>query len=171
MSKIVIALALAIASPTTADEAVQRFVDILILGALQPPHHCEMEVIKPPNQLSYWTVVFINRRPNAFFAIDTGFSGSLSIPRAYSEGLVANGTIDTRLDRRGSDVTSRLADGSLVTEPTILLREIILPGCRVFSNVVAAISDGGIPLIGEGVLSRFRSASIDHVKMRLILDP
>jgi predicted aspartyl protease len=155
------------------DKATHRAaLDIAIYAAtMTPPHRCHVPLTGPIDALSYWVGVIINRTDIPVFAVDTGFTGSLTIPRGFIDALRADGTL-TKLDRNGPLVTSTLADGSEITEETIIVREIILPGCRAFHNVHAIITpDGSTPLLGQGILSSFSSAGIDHKERSLILVP
>jgi predicted aspartyl protease len=128
-------------------------------------------MVKATDELSYWVGVIINRTSVRLFAIDTGFTGSLVIPRGFLDSLRADGSI-TRLDLSGPPVTSTLADGSEIIQETIIVREIILPGCRAFRDVRVIISPtGSVPLLGQGILSKFSSAGIDQREHSLVLVP
>jgi hypothetical protein len=143
----------------------------IALATRTPPHRCFVPVIKPTDELSYWVPVIINRAGGPLFAIDTGFTGSLVIPRGFLDLFHSRGYL-TKLDRNGPPVRSTLADGSEIVQETIIIREIILPGCRSFLNVRALISPAGsTPLLGQGILSRFSSAGIDHKENGLVLVP
>jgi hypothetical protein len=99
----------------------------IAIATRTPRHRCFVPLIKPAGELSYWVPVIINRAGAPLFAIDTGFTGSLQIPHTFLDYLRTKGYL-TKLDRRGPPVTSILADGSEITQETIIIREIILPG-------------------------------------------
>jgi hypothetical protein len=157
-----------VCAPNVPQASVDRAID----GATRtPPHRCFLRARKSPNEASYWAPIIINRAIVTWFMIDTGFTGSLVIPRDYFDQQRALGSLTT-LDPVGPPVTSILADGSETSEPTIIIREIILPACRAIRNVRATISPtGSEPLLGQGILSRFSAVSIDHKRGSLVLVP
>jgi len=152
--------------------AVRRALDMAIAIATKtPPHRCSVPIIKPTSQKSFWAGVIINRVGVILFAIDTGFTGDLVIPGGFLSMLRAGGYL-TKRDADGPPITSILADGSEVTQRTVIIREIILPGCRALTNVHAIISPSGAePLLGQGILSRFAFAGIDQEEGVLVLVP
>src|SRR5215469_4181112 len=152
--------------------AVKRALDMAIAIATKtPPHRCSVPIIKPTSQKSFWAGVIINRVGVILFAIDTGFTGDLVIPGGFLSMLRAGGYL-TKRDADGPPITSILADGSEVTQRTVIIREIILPGCRALTNVRAIISPSGAePLLGQGILSRFAFAGIDQEEGVLVLVP
>lgn len=156
--------------PRESDHIASR--DLAIFMATKaPPHRCFVPIVKATGENSYWVPTIINRKSSPVFLIDTGFTGSLVLPRGYLDGARADGTL-TQLDRSAPPVTSTLADGSETTEETIIIREVVLPGCRAFRNVRAIISPTGAPpLLGQGILSRFSSAGIDRKETSLVLVP
>jgi predicted aspartyl protease len=173
LGKLTVVALLSAAAPANAESHTDKAgLDFAIFTATKtPPHRCFVPIVKPIDELSYWVPVIINRADSPLFAIDTGFTGNLLIPRGFLDLLRKKGDL-TKLDRSGPSVTSTLADGSEITQETIIVREIILPGCRAFSNVRAIISPAGsIPLLGQDILSRFSSAGIDHKEGGLILVP
>jgi predicted aspartyl protease len=163
--EVAVALLLAAAPASSEDPTNKAARDLAIfLATKTPPHRCFVPIVKTTDGFSYWVPIIINRADIPVFLIDTGFSGSLVIPRGFLGDLRANGTLPP--------VTSTLADGSEITQDTIIVREIILPGCRAFANVRAIISPSGSdPLLGPGILSRFSSAGIDHKELGLVLVP
>jgi predicted aspartyl protease len=165
--------ALLCASSATAEEAdVKAGLEMAIAIATKtPPHRCFVPIIKPTDEQSFWVPVIINRAGAIFFIVDTGFTGDLVISRSFLDMLRTVGYL-SKLDRNGPIVKSTLADGSEITQQTVVIREIILPGCRAFTNVLAIISPAGSsPLLGQGVLSRFQYAGIDQTEGGLILVP
>jgi predicted aspartyl protease len=175
ISKVATAVAAALLWTSFAnaeDPAVRAAMDMAIAIATKtPPHRCFVPIIKPTDEQSFWVPIIINRAGSIVLNIDTGFTGSLLIPRGFLDKLRADRWL-SKLDRDGPLVTSTLADGSEVTQQTIVVREIILPGCRAFTNVRAIISAAGsAPLLGQGILSRFRYAGVDQAEGGLILVP
>jgi len=103
--------------------------------------------------------------------VDTGFTGSLAIPRSIVDDLRSRGVL-TNGDSSGPPVTSTLADGSKIIQESVIVREVILPGCHAFRNVPVIISPtGSVPLLGQGILSRFSSTAIDQKEHSLVLIP
>jgi hypothetical protein len=169
----VVALALLAVAPADAEDPTNKAARdfAIFLATKTPPHRCFVPIVKTTDGFTYWVPIIINRAGIPVFLIDTGFSGSLQIPRGFLDSLRTSGDL-TKLDRKGPPVTSTLADGSEITQDTIIVREIILPGCRAFANVRAIISPSGSdPLLGQGILSRFSSAGIDHKELGLVLVP
>ena len=144
---------------------------VAILGAMMPPHRCRVPLRKVNDELSYVVPTIINRNYGPVAIVDTGFTGSLVIPRSIVDDLRARGVL-TNGDSSGPPVTSTLADGSEIIQETIIVREVILPGCHAFRNVPITISPtGSVSLPGQGILSRFGSAAIDHKEHSLVLVP
>jgi predicted aspartyl protease len=144
---------------------------VAILVAMMPWHRCYVPLRKVNGELSYVVPVIINRDYGPVVIVDTGFTGSLAIPRSIVDDLRAKGVL-TNGDNSGPPVTSTLADGSKIIQETIIVREVILPGCHAFRNVPVIISPtGSVPLLGQGILSRFGSAAIDHKENSLVLVP
>ena len=142
-----------------------------ILTAMMPPHRCFVPMVKTTDELSYVIPIIINRNYGPTFIVDTGFTGSLAIPRSFVDDLRTRGVL-TKDDRAGLPVTTTLADGSEIIQETIIVREIILPGCRAFRHVRVIISPtGSVPLIGQGILSNFSSSAIDQRAHSLVLVP
>ena len=138
-----------------------------IVAHTQPPRRCVIDMHRSDDN-SYWLPTLINGRLGGMFVLDTGFSGALVIPRSFLNHF-ADGTI-TVLDRPGPRIGGVLADGREVVQDSIVIRDFTLPFCRAFRDVVAGISDGGTPLIGQAILSLFRATSIDHENSVLVLD-
>jgi predicted aspartyl protease len=144
---------------------------VAILGAMMPPHHCFVPMVKVIGELTYVVPIIINRQYGPAFVVDTGFTGSLAIPRSVVDDLRARGVL-TKGDSSGPPVTTTLADGSEIIQETIFVREIILPGCRAYRNIRVTVSPtGSVPLLGQGILSTFSSAAIDHKEHSLVLVP
>jgi hypothetical protein len=139
-----------------------------IVAHTQPPRRCVIDMHRSDDN-SYWLPTLINGRVGGMFVLDTGFSGALVIPRSFLNHFIADGTI-TVLDRPGPRIGGVLADGREVVQDSIVIRDFTLPFCRAFRDVVARISDGGTPLIGQAILSLFRATSIDHENSVLVLD-
>jgi hypothetical protein len=95
-----------------------------ILWALGPPHRCFVLLgrRREGSSESYWVSLIINRHsgfPHSGWAlVDTGFTGSLSLPSDVVEFLRANEWL-TALDRPGPPNVVVLADGSERIEPTL----------------------------------------------------
>lgn len=155
------------------DSAVGAFSEdptlgVAIFAATLPPHRCFVPMVKD-REPSYWVPTIINRAYGPVVLIDTGFTGSLQIPRSMLELLRAKGEL-TDLDRNGPPILVSLADGSEAIQETVIIREVILPGCRAFQNVRAIISpNGSDPLLGQGILSTFSSHGIDNKEHSLVL--
>jgi hypothetical protein len=115
---------------------------LAIFGAMMPPHRCSVPMVKTTGELSYVVPIIINSDYGPAFIVDTGFTGSLAIPRVFVDDLRARGVL-TKDDSGGPPVTTTLADGSEIIEETIMVREIILPGCRAFRNVRVIVSPTG----------------------------
>jgi hypothetical protein len=142
-----------------------------IVAHTQPPRRCVIDLhTSDKGGVSYWLPTLINGRLGGMFILDTGLTAALVIPRSFLSHFIADGTI-TALDQPGPKKRAVLADGSEVVEETVIIRDFALPFCRAFYNVVAIISNGGAPLIGQGILSLFRAATIDHENSVLVLDP
>ena len=143
---------------------------LAILNAMMPPHRCYVPMVKS-REPSYWVPTIVNRASGPVVLIDTGFTGSLQIPRSMIELLRSKGEL-TDLDRSGPPVITTLADGSEAIQETVIIREVILPGCRAFRDVRVIISpDGSDPLLGQGILSTFSSHGIDNKEHSLVLVP
>jgi hypothetical protein len=140
-------------------------LDLAIYAATRmPPHQCWHRLGHTIGEPTYLYPLIINRALGGLFAIDTGFTGNLTIPRNQVKYLRDEGIL-TKGDSSGPLITSTLADGSEITQETIIIREIILPGCRAFRNVRATVSPANtVPLLGQGILSQFSSVAIDHSK-------
>ena len=170
---VAVAVVLLTAAPVNAEGPTDKTaLEMAIATATRtPPHRCFVPIIKANDEASYWVGVIINRTDTFLFLIDTGFTGSLLIPRGFLNLLRTDGAL-TKLDRNAPPIRSTLADGSEITQETVIVREIILPFCRAFSNVRAIVSRAGSsPLIGQGILSNFSSAGIDQREGGLILVP
>ena len=136
-----------------------------------PPHHCLIPMVKVIGELTYAVPIIINRQYGPAFVVDTGFTGSLAIPGSFVDDLRARGVL-MKGDGVGLPVTVTLADGSEIVQETIIVREIILPGCRAFRDVRVIISPtGSVPLLGQGILSKFSTAGIDQREHSLVLVP
>jgi hypothetical protein len=113
----------------------------------------------------------VSKRITIKVMVDTGFSGVLSLPRPLVNYLRANNLINDRYNI-GEKITSQLADGSVV-ENNILytVGEVAFTGCDVVATLVPIIitNDGATPLIGQEILSSYKSATIDHQNLQLIL--
>jgi hypothetical protein len=101
--------------------------------------------------------------------IDTGFAGALSLPRALVNYLRANNVID---DRSRYKITSLLADGSEVESAVVYVAgRAAFTGCTTatFYSPIIVTGDQAFPLIGQGILSWYASATIDRENLTLVL--
>jgi hypothetical protein len=172
LSSIVLSVVLLAAMPARSQELPDMRSAIARAASAahtMPPHRCVIDMHRSDGN-NYWMPTLINGRLGGMFMLDTGFSGALVIPRSFLNDFLADGTITT-LDQPGPKKRGILADGREVIQDSIVIRDFALPFCRAFSDVVARISDGGSPLIGQAILSLFRATSIDHENSLLVLDP
>ena len=111
--------------------------------------------------------VLINNTITLNFTVDSGAS-DVSIPADVVSTLVRSGTIEDS-DFIGTK-TYVLADGSKVPSRTFRIRSLKV-GDRVFENVDGSVApkDGSL-LLGQSLLGRFKSWSIDNTKHALIFE-
>lgn len=102
LGKLTTVALLTAAAPANAESRADKAgLDLAIfLATKTPPHRCFVPIVKPIDELSYWVPVIINRAGTNLFAIDTGFTGSLAIPRGFLDSLRNEGDL-TKLDRSG----------------------------------------------------------------------
>jgi len=145
-------------------------VDIeLARQGTRQPHHCSIPIVKLDDDVG--VPVFINESDWLLVQVDTGYSGELQVPADWLPRLYAHGWL-TKADMAGPITHARLADGRVVEQTTIIAREVILRACQAFYRVKIDIAPAGADgLIGEGLLSRFRLAGIDHQSSTLELEP
>jgi predicted aspartyl protease len=129
---------------------------------------------------SYWASITLSssfraavqKRITIKVLVDTGFSGALSLPRPLVNYLRANSNVINDHYNINGKTTTQLADGSIV-ENNILYTsgEVAFPGCERVGILVPIIiaNDGATPLIGQELLSAYKSANIDHENLQLIL--
>jgi hypothetical protein len=101
--------------------------------------------------------------------VDTGFSGALSLLRPLVNYLRTNNLIDEYSDEK---ITTQLADGSVVENNIFYSAgEVAFTGCARVATLVPIIitNDRATPLIGQEILSAYKSANIDHENLQLIL--
>jgi hypothetical protein len=123
---------------------------------------------------SYWASVTLSSAgalSGATFEgmIDTGFTGGLSLPRSLVNYLRAKNVIS---DRYRSKITTRLADGSTVENDVAYAADwVSFTSCTgvTFLSPIIVAGDQAVPLIGQGVLSRYASAAIDRENLTLVL--
>lgn len=100
------------------------------------------------------------------FVIDSGAS-TVVVPADVLDGMMRAGTVvhDDLLGKKNF----RLADGSIVASQTFRIRMLRI-GDRQIENVVAGVSKAKGPLLlGQSILGRFRSWSIDNERYLLVL--
>jgi hypothetical protein len=111
--------------------------------------------------------VVINGALTLNFTIDSGAS-DVSIPADVVLTLMRTGTL-LASDFLGTQ-NYRLADGSTVPSKTFRIRTLKV-GDRVLENVTGSMSGvGGVPLLGQSFLRRFKSWSIDNQRQVLVLE-
>lgn len=110
--------------------------------------------------------VLINDTLKLNFVVDSGAS-DVSIPANVARTLMSTGTINES-DFTGS-ANHRLADGSIVSSRTFIIRSLTV-GDRTVTNVRASIARANAHLLlGQSFLNRFRSWSQDNVSHELVL--
>jgi TPR repeat protein len=115
----------------------------------------------------YVVPVTINGMLTLDFTLDSGAS-DVSIPSDVVMTLMRTGTI-TKADFLETQ-TYELADGSTMPSQTFRIRSLIV-GDRVLENVVGSVAPAkGSLLLGQSLLSRFKSWSIDNQRQVLVLD-
>jgi predicted aspartyl protease len=108
----------------------------------------------------------LNGAVAANFVVDSGAS-LVSIPENVIQALRAAGKLSD--SDFTSEVTSKLADGSVVKSKVFVLRQLAV-GNRVLENIPAiAAPSKGVPLLGQSFLQRFSSWSIDNERKVLLL--
>jgi predicted aspartyl protease len=115
---------------------------------------------------SYWANVEINRAASSPFLVDTG-AEDFVIPFGLFEGLVEAGAL-TPGDTLGGPVPIGVAGGATTVGATVNIREVRV-GDWVARNVAAVIVPGGDPLLGQSVLSRFGSVTVDYQRQVLVM--
>lgn len=112
--------------------------------------------------------VVINGAITLNFAVDSG-AADVSIPLDVFSTLKRTGTI---ID---SDILGQktyvLADGSKSQSVQFRIRSLEV-GDRILENVTGSVApSGGMLLLGQSFLSRFKAWSIDNVEHKLVLEP
>ncbi|WP_430649978.1 retroviral-like aspartic protease family protein [Bradyrhizobium tropiciagri] len=115
---------------------------------------------------TFYVPALINDTLKLNFVVDSGAS-DVSIPADVAQTLMRTGTINES-DFTGS-TNHRLADGSIVSSRTFIIRSLKV-GDRTVTNVRASIARANAPLLlGQSFLNRFRSWSQDNVTHELVL--
>ena len=111
--------------------------------------------------------VLVNNAITLNFVLDSG-AADVSIPEDVFRTLIRAGTI-TREDVLGMKAYT-LADGSTRTHQTFRIRSLTL-GNRVFHDIIGTASaiDGPL-LLGQSLLGRFKSWSIDNQRRALVVE-
>jgi predicted aspartyl protease len=117
---------------------------------------------------SYLVPASINHSAPVLFLLDTG-ADSLVIPLDMYTKLVSQGALGSGDQLVGKSI-SGLAGGSTTTGYEITIREVNIGG-HILTDVAATIFPGGLPLLGQSVLSRFGNLTIDRRRDVLILAP
>jgi clan AA aspartic protease (TIGR02281 family) len=100
------------------------------------------------------------------FTLDTGAT-SVSIPQGVADQLIAAGKLAPADYRQ--DVTVHLADGSKIQKRIYMLRSVTIGG-RTVADVECTVGGSGTSmLLGQSVLRRFKSWSIDNARNVLVL--
>jgi clan AA aspartic protease (TIGR02281 family) len=112
--------------------------------------------------------VEINGAITLDFAVDSG-AADVSIPLDVFSTLKRAGTV------RDTDIlgqrTYGLADGSKSQSVTFRIRSLKV-GDRVLENVTGSVApSGGMLLLGQSFLGRFKAWSIDNARHKLVLEP
>jgi predicted aspartyl protease len=111
--------------------------------------------------------VTIDNVVQARFVLDSGAS-DVSVPEDIVQFLLVTGTLRST-DLLGHQ-TYRLADGSIVSAPTFRIRSVRV-GNRIVENVTGSIAVGQRNfLLGQSLLSRFRSWSVDNERKLLVIE-
>lgn len=113
-----------------------------------------------------YLAVKINGGPTFDMIVDTGCSGVL-ISIKEAQYLAQSGLL-TREDYRGNALSS-IADGSIVENMVFNIKEMIIGGKIVCSNVDVTVSNNiSAPmLLGNGVFDRISSFSIDNANKQI----
>jgi len=112
--------------------------------------------------------VLINDKIPLDFVIDSGAS-DVSVPADLVSTLIRTGTLVTA-DFTGTQLYV-LADGSKVPSQTFRIRSLKV-GDLVLNDVAASVASAkGSLLLGQSILGRFKSWSIDNVRQVLVLGP
>lgn len=140
------------------------FVFFLLLLAAVPAIATEISLVQQGGV--YMVPVRINNVLTLPFVLDSGAS-EVQIPADVAQRLLHAGTI--RKEDFIAGRIYRLADGSQVKSERFMIRQIQI-GDQVVENVTASIgSVQSAPLIGQSLLSRFPTWSLDNRRHRLIL--
>ena len=140
------------------------FCFLLPLFNAAPVGAAEVQLVK--NGGVFEVPVRVNGVITLNFIIDSG-SASVQIPADVALTLLRTGTISEEDFLPGAVYT--LADGTRVTSPRFMLRRLEIAGHTV-SNVEASIgSVEGSLLLGQSMLNRFATWSLDNRRHLLIL--
>lgn len=136
-------------------------------GAPPPAAGAAAEVIPLiPHGRNFTVPVVINGAARIELLIDSG-STDVVLP-AQAVLVMLRAGIVSESDFIGH-AGYRLADGSVLVSPRLMLREVRV-GNRVVRNVTASVGDvEGLPLLGQSFLSRVSSWAIDNNRHALIL--
>jgi predicted aspartyl protease len=111
--------------------------------------------------------VTINGQITLKFIVDSG-AADVTVPADVVLTLIRTGTLTT--DDFLGEKTYTLADGSTLPSAEFMIRSLKI-GDRVIENVTGGVAPiaGGL-LLGQSLLGRFHSWSIDNQKETLILE-
>ena len=112
--------------------------------------------------------VEVNRAITLDFAIDSG-AADVSIPLDVFSTLKRAGTIK-ELDILGEGMYV-LADGSKSQSVRFRIRSLKVGGSVVENTTASVAPTGGMLLLGQSFLGRFKAWSIDNAKHTLVLEP
>jgi predicted aspartyl protease len=100
------------------------------------------------------------------FTLDSGAAG-LSIPRWVADQLMGEGRLAPADFRRV--ITSVLADNREVPEQLYMLKSVTIAGRTVYDVPCVVGDDNSMMLLGQSVLKKFKSWSIDNERHVLVL--
>ena len=153
-----------------ASEAVKSSVSPPSLGAQSPIAFNKgwTRVSLKKDGGTFGVPIEINGALTLDFIVDSG-AADVSVPIDVFSTLLRAGTI------QDSDVIGKetyvMADGSTSTLVTFTIRSLKV-GDKVIENVRGSVApSGGILLLGQSFLERFKSWSVDNVNHQLVLEP
>jgi clan AA aspartic protease (TIGR02281 family) len=134
----------------------------------QPQPSQEADVPLNTNGGVFVVPVKINGAITLDFAVDSG-AADVTIPLDVFSTLKRTGTIkDSDILGQGTYV---MADGSKSQSVRFKIRSLKV-GDRVLENVTASVApSGGMLLLGQSFLGRFKAWSIDNARHKLVLEP
>jgi clan AA aspartic protease (TIGR02281 family) len=144
----------------------QRFVGLLLVFFLSASFGIASEVPLVAQGGVYTVPVRINDALTVNFIVDSGAS-EVQIPAEVAQTLLRKGALQER--DFIPDRIYRLADGSQVKSERILIRRLQI-GDQVVEGVTASVGNvRSAPLIGQSLLYRFPTWSLDNRRHLLIL--